>query len=288
MSILETRIDQFHTLCAVLSRVRDLPYVARSDLSGDEKIHFMEVAADELGEYLIGSAVLPENRPATRTGEIHWARACEAKHGRYVFLFRLIAEYRGGAATDEVMTKGEHRFLKSDRLYYNARLMPVSAITAGTAGQVLDFVVERLPEVQALFTPKEASRGWYRGSAFFDEPDYGPLNEKFSKLFDFCDAWQCGALLRPFLVQDYLTLTLNLVAPTPELIDAVLPFFDRSWKLLRDGQSPATLSGEDQDFWCGYYRSFNLERVISRSGNPQWRLNQFYNPDAPSGPTGRV
>lgn len=55
------------------------------------------------------------------------------------------------------MTKGEHRFLKSDRLYYNARLIPVSAITAGTAGQVLDFVVERLPEVQALFTPKEAS-----------------------------------------------------------------------------------------------------------------------------------
>lgn len=268
----EVMVDTFHLPYVRFDEAFVLPPVKLHDIQFEQARAIVELLARLVPGYVAGCQVLPEARPRRDTDQLHLVRRYGAGEREYIFIFKVILKYMGGAADEEIVAAGAQGVtpsIRSDRLYFETRLLPVRSVTEQD-GAIVDF--QSLHIKDALFKIQERSPGtdiW--STMLFDEVDFSKINRRFTELLAFETEWKMPRLFWPFAIE-YLSLCLNLVHPDRRLVDFMMPYFHRAFEALLPGTLPLAIPEEDRAVWRSYYDSWSYEPRTSRGGNPHWAL----------------
>ena len=276
----ELLVDNFHHPYAKFEDPFEWPGITLNGIQTHEARKIINVLLRKVPNFVKGCHVLPESRPKKDTNHLQFVRHIRRKEGEYIYIFRVLAEYMGGADKGEIIepsSQGLTPSIKTDRIYFTALLLPVRNVTY-EKGQIVDF--HPLTIKEAYFKVDSASsEGGHEQTIFgtsmvFDDVDFSNVNTRFKELFSFGQTWKPGRLFPPLLVE-YLTLCINIVPPHSEMIEGLIPFFDRGFREFMKTGELAGLSESDRNFWERYFQAWEYERVQSRSGNPHWKLVNF-------------
>ena len=269
------RVDTFHTPYIQLNRKFAWPSIHMDQIHADEAVKIVEVLRKAIPEFVKGCSVLPEARPKKDSNQLHLVRPYEIENRKYLYVLRIVAQYMGGAAPQEVLSEGSQGItpsIQTDRIYYFARVMPVESWKL--AGEdIVDYSALQSSDAIFHFTTRDTARDIF-STILFDEVDYSHINQKITDLFAFGEKWKPGKLFHPFVV-DNLSICLNLLRPLKDETDIIVRYFDRAYRIIKDAASPDLLSAGDRDFWVRYYSSWDYERDASRAGNPHWKFTRF-------------
>lgn len=234
--------------------------------------------------------VLPAPRPKKNVYELQFVREYQRDNRRYLYIFKISTHYMGGANENEVLTpvaQGLGPSFQTDRIYYQARLLPVESIQLAD-NCIVDFEASRLKETMIAMELKpkvENKQGFpkeIRSSTLFDELDFSEINHRLLEMFAFGEKWRLEKIFKPFVVE-HLTLCLALLYPQITLLDHIVDSFHIAWSLLLEEGRLDALNVEERAFWNLYYRAFRCENVRSRSGNPHWRFLSYPDMDTLAG-----
>lgn len=274
------QVDTFHHPYLEFPEQFTLPTVNLYGIELDQARKLLAPLMEHMPAFLCDCHVLPEPRPNKETNYLHLIKPLQVEGRKYIYLFKILAQYLGGADTTEILknaSSGISAEVRTNRIYFHSRLIPVERLE--TSGEcVVDFHPVRLKE--ALLEGITRAQGFHiatkemRVLDMFDEIDYSQANEELTNMFSVGVDWKPGKVFRPFLV-DYHTLTMNLVFPDCELLPAYLQHFDRGFTELVAKLNLDQLHEESRKFWAAYFQSFSYERILSRSNNPHWRLTKF-------------
>lgn len=267
-------IDNFRFFYLTLDETYELPGVTTTGITPAEKEELFATLRRLQPEFCAGLHVLEQNRPARYATELHLARALNWESSRFVLVLRILAEYRGGAERSEIVSgAGGERTprIRTNKIYYRARIVPCAEIRQD-GERVLDFTPLRLPDVESVYTEvKEdgSSPGRAHTFAIFNDPDFQEFNAGLvARLGD----WPHPGVYFPFVADDFVTVSLNLIYPHSYYTEVLLPYFARFFEAVVAGQEP---SPADRMFWNQYFAGMELERSYSRSGNPHWRFRRL-------------
>lgn len=275
------RVDTFRHSYARFTESFTLPSIDLSEIRQDEAYQLSLLLKERLPAYAADAHCLPEARPRKESHMLHLVREIRVEEASYVYLFKINPQYMGGASDEEYVTmpeQGRSPSIRTDRLYFDARLIPVSAVERGRNSQILDFRPRRIREAltQVVRSDSLDERRW--ATALFDDLDFGALNQEFTRRLDFTDAgWPLRNVVDPLRV-DFLTLTLNLLDPDPALTEALAPRFHEVFERVARGEDLRDLPTDQREFWARYYRAWEYEPAPSRSGNPHWKLTRTPDP----------
>lgn len=277
----DIRIDTMRHPYALLPRQVAWPAVTVTGLVPEEQAAVAKVLATELPGFAAGCSLLPQPRPRRDTNQVQLVRPYHFRGADYLYMLRISAEYMGGAGNQEVLEparQGRSPSFLTDRIYFHARLLPVTHLEK-TAFGITDFEARSIEDANFFVREKGAPEGRRAlfTTALFDEIDFGPVESRFQDMLSFGAEWRAGRIFRP-LVIDQLTLALNVVVPSAGLINHVGPRFARTFEELVTKGHLDDLDETEQGFWRSYYGAWSFENDFSRGGNPQWRLTQY--PDA--------
>ncbi len=273
MNGLRPGIDNFRYFYLPLAAPYELPSVHTTGITTDEKIALLDIYRDLVPAFVDGFQILRENRPARYASELHLVRPLIHEDRSFIFVLRILADYRGGATTAEILepgTQDRSPRVRTDRVYYRARILPCLDVTR-SGDWIDDFLPDRLPELAGYFTEArevEQRPGRHTFAVFLDT-DFGAFNARVSRLFG---DWPYENVFYPFIGDDYVTLSLNVPLPHPYFINTALPRFARAFTAIQRGGAPDPV---DLPFWREYYAGFELERSYSRAGNPHWRFSRL-------------
>lgn len=273
-------IDTFHHPYLQFKEQFVLPTVNLYGIEIEQARSLLAPLVAQVPGFVHGCDVLPEPRPIKENNYLHLVRALKIEDREYIFLIKILAQYLGGATSDEILqaaSSGVSATVRTDRIYFHSRLIPVENIDY-EQGRVVDFKPVRLRD--ALLDGITRAQGFHvatkemRVLDMFDEIDYSQANEELTRMFSVGVEWAPGKVFRPFLV-DYHTLTMNIVYPDVRLIDDYLKHFHRGFDTLLNDLNLDGLSEDTRAFWAAYYQAFQYERILSRSSNPHWKLLQY-------------
>jgi hypothetical protein len=273
----DLRIDTFRHPYVKFSAPYLMPAVSLGGIEGAEALQLIEVVAERIPEFAAGCHILPEPRPRRESAHVHLVREIDHAEGRFLYIFNLNAEYMGGAEDSEIASRalqGRAPSFRTDRMYFQARLVPVEEIQR-TDGQIVDFRVRR-PR-QSYHTT--VSRGeWKPGDLWtnfvFDDADFSSFHRAFTERLGGGAPWPLSKLFFPFLLE-YATVCLNLVNPGYEMARALADWFaPAAHEIITDELDPARLA-PIQAFWKAYFAAWEYEPAPSRSGNPHWKLLKY-------------
>ena len=274
MNEIRLGIDNFRFFYLTLAEPYELPCANTTGLTAPQKEDLFATLSEQHSPFSAPFQILPENRPARYGTELHLVRPLSYENSRFVLILRILAEYRGGAESDEIIKESAQAKtprIRTDKIYYKARIVPCSDI-AQAGDSVLDFTPRRLSRVESVYTEvKDAgARTGARGHTFavFLDPDFHDYNKKISARFG---DWP-HQVFYPFVADDYVTVSLNIIYPHTYYIETVLPYFARAFGSIAEDKP---ISEEDRAFWAAYYGSMDMERIYSRAGNPHWRFSRL-------------
>ncbi|MCR9143599.1 MAG: hypothetical protein NXI24_15230 [bacterium] len=273
-------IDTFHHPYLQFPDQFTLPTVNLYGIEYEQARCLLAPLIAKMPGFVHGCHVLPEPRPIKENNYLHLVRACEIENRKYIYLFKILAQYLGGAKSGEILEpakSGVSATVRTDRVYFQSRLIPVEQIQYDR-GYIVDFRPVRLRD--ALLDGITRAQGFHvatkemRVLDMFDEIDYSQANEELTNMFSVGTEWAPGKVFRPFMV-DYHTLTMNLVFPDRRLVDGLLTQFHHGFDTLLNDLNLDGLSAETRAFWAAYYQAFSYERKLSRSSNPHWQLTEY-------------
>lgn len=275
MNEIRLGIDNFRFFYLTLPEPYELPGASTTGLTAEQKAELFTILADRHPPFTGSFQILPENRPARYATELHLVRPLVYEDSRFVLILRVLAEYRGGAESDEIIEESVQALtprIRTDKIYYKARIVPCDRIELD-GDSVLDFTPRRLDQVESVYTEVKGA-GPGPGArehtfAVFLDPDFHEYNGKISARFG---DWPHENVFLPFVADDYVTISLNIVYPHAFYIDTVLPYFARAFDSIAESRD---LSDEDRAFWTAYYGGMDMERSYSRAGNPHWRFTRL-------------
>ena len=200
----EVGLDNFRFFYVTLPGTYELPGVSAAGITPEQKAELYSTLERVQPAFLRDFYILPENRPARLASELHLARALEWEGRPFVFVIRILGEYRGGAEGDEIIkVPGDNPRIRTRKIYYRARIVPCSEVET-RGGRVVDFVPERLQSVGKIYTEtrddKDVQRGFDYNFAMFQETDMDEFNaQATARLGD----WSHGSVFYPLVGDDY-------------------------------------------------------------------------------------
>lgn len=276
------QVDTFHHPYLEFPEQFTLPTVNLYGIELDQARKLLAPLMQRMPGFVRDCHVLPEPRPIKENNYLHLIKPMVCENRQYVYMFKILAQYLGGASEKEILqdaSSGVSAEVRTNRIYFHARLIPVESIEYKN-DCVVDFRPVRLKE--ALLEGITRAQGFHvatkemRVLDMFDEIDYSQANEELTNMFSVGAEWKPGKVFRPFLV-DYHTLTMNLVFPDHELLPAFLKHFDQGFTELVTHLNLDQLAEDSRAFWAAYFQSFRYERILSRSNNPHWQLVEYPN-----------
>ncbi len=278
---LTLKIDTFRHPYVQFAREFTLPGINVYGLEFSQAQHVAEVLKDLVPAFTAGCDVLPEARPRKDPTQLHCVRSIDTKNGTYLYILRVAAKYFGGAEAHEYVEKDRPGFspsIRTDRIYFQARLLPVQNIER-KQGKICDFSAR--PVMNTILKQATKSAGeshgiqetsrLYHTTAMFDEADFSEAETIITEQMGFGAEWKAPRVFRPFAV-DYGTVCVNLVYPHHEIIDELADQMDLSLQVIEQGRQSPVLEERLADFWASYYNAFEYEPSPSKSGNPHWKL----------------
>lgn len=253
------------------------PSITTTELQRDEVERILEIIIPRIPEFIRGTSIMAQSRPTRHSNQLHFIREFQVDTQKYAYHFRISAEYMGGAETDEVRVphaQGRSPEVKTDRIYFSSRIIPVTFIRK-FQGSPIDFEPFQVKDAIFKIYPEDMERE-FTSTILFDEVDFTEVNKRFTELYSYHNAqWKPGRLFNPFVI-DHLTLTLNLIYPDYRVLDKILVPFHKVFRSFIE-DDPSIVSEDTMEFWEQYYEVWEYERVNSRSGNPHWIFNKYYN-----------
>ncbi|MBI3396581.1 MAG: hypothetical protein HY042_12140 [Spirochaetia bacterium] len=274
----ELYIDTFRHPYLRFSEFFTLPGSTITGIKADECRKIAELLAAKIPWIVSDCQILPEPRPRRESGQLHLVRPILVDGRPYMFIFKLSAPYMGGAQDEEIVhaaQQGLSPTVNTDRLYFNARLLPVHEMEK-EHGHIVDFQAVQIREAIFEVTSKSVGRDVW-STVLFDEVDFSAVNQTFAEMFGHGADWTGGRLFSPVVV-DYLTLALNLIWCDRAFVDQIAVMYDRAFTSFLHGGTLAGIANEDRQFWSAYFGAWKSERVSSRAGNPHWQMVKY--PDA--------
>ncbi len=252
------------------------PAIHTDGITDDQAEELMAILIPGIPGFLAKCDLLATPKPRKNSSQLQFVRALEFGTIRYIYQFRVSAEYMGGALNDEVLMKHAQgvtpRFL-TDRIYFTARIIPVVGIRK-EYDRILDFEPLQIKEAIFRVTPVELERDIW-STILFDEVDFSSVNQHFTEMFRFGDAiWKPGRLFFPFAI-DFVTLTANNLMPQADTLMKFTEMYNELLGCFLDDRSFETIPEKVKNYWKRYYESWEFERIFSRGGNPHWVCRQF-------------
>lgn len=273
--LVSIKIDTFHLTYILFPESFALPAVHFDGLTYENASRFLEPLQKYVPHYIKDCQVLPEPRPRKDSQQLHLVREYQIAEQKYLYIFRIHAAYMGGAQKAEFIeqaTKGKSACVNTDRIYFQARLVPVHSIKK-LHGQIVDFEALQIKDSLFKVSSNETRRDMW-STVLFDEVDFRELNQNFTQIFSFESEWQMGKLFQPFVV-DYLTLCLNLINPDWKILHAVLPHYHEGFQQFLQSHTYANPSEAAELFWSAYYAIWSRKLTPARSGNPHWEITTY-------------
>jgi hypothetical protein len=267
----EYYIDTFRHPYVRFGSTFTMPSITLTEIQYDEAQAIIDTVSPFIGDFISGCYVLPISRPRKDSTYLQFMRPMEWQGNTYLYLFKLLSAYMGGASEEEMQrgTQDHSPYFQTDRIYFHARILPVTSVDLIEGNFEPRKIPDAMFQVQSPGTAPGARHDLW-STILFDEVDFSSLNELYSRRLDFGKQWSSGRLFYPLLI-DHLTIGLNVMAPYPDLLERILPYFHRAFENLLHGEN-ARWTEEDVRFWSTYTGSVKLERTESRMGNPHWKV----------------
>jgi len=231
----------------------------------------------KIPDFLKNAHLLPAPHPRKEDNYLHFVRRHTVSGRDYLLIIKIAATYLGGAVTGEIATEPQQGFspsFESDRIYYKARLVPVTKIIYDEM-QIVDFEPRKLD--QAIFYVSR-EREQYRqdfASLLFDEIDFTSIEKKFhDNILPPETKATAVAKFHHFCVE-YLAFCLVIHYPQVGSLQGLLPHFDFLSELLKNEQPLGSLPDSEKEFWHNYFRGWAFKPCYSRAGNPQWQIENI-------------
>lgn len=264
-------IDTFHHPYLKVQNTFTLPSITLNGISDQEAESLTHLLIHNFPQLIAGHQLLPEPRPRKDTHQLHFIKELSFENEKYISLIKINALYMGGATTGEILEAGRQGVtpsIETDRIYFHARLIPVTSIKI-EEGCITDFIARQVKEAIFYVSSRDTMRDVW-STILFDEVDFTQVNKKFTSFLAYKSPWPTAHFL-PLLV-DYLTICFTGITGNSHETIQVLPYFHRAFLAILDKGDCNSLNEEDRSFWNRYFQCFQFERISSKSGNPHWIL----------------
>ena len=271
-------IDTFHHFYAVIPEKFIWPSFHINDIRPEEKEEVTNILLKYVPSFIEGCSILPEPRPRKDSDQVHFVRHYRIMNTEYIYIFKVSCDYMGGAEKNEIIVKGRQGVTPSyrtDRIYFSSLLIPVCEVSRDSGGYIDNFIPIQIKD--AIFNvSSDDEKRTFMGTILFDEIDFSQVNERITNYFEFQNAWLHKNLFYPFIIE-YLSLCMNVVIPLKEFVDQYAFVFEKIFHTFVQGGSSGDLPEQDILFLNEYYKNWSFERILSRSGNPHWRIEKYPN-----------
>ena len=206
---------------------------------------------------------LNHSRPSS-TPYVQFAKTYAHREALYIHLISVLAQYMGGADSSDIdgpFGQGTIPAFLTDRIYFRSRIIPIEPL--GNASPE-SFQPRATLGIAISFT-KDRPLGFNAGPALFDQPDLTEPNTRWSRRLVGRHEFNNLSLYPPLVLDDFNVPQLNLLAPHPPEVPAMLEAFHH---FLQSKRSTTA----QQQFWSEYLGSLKFERFLSAHGNPHWKV----------------
>ena len=268
-------IDTFHHSYVQFEDSFLWPAIHTNRIEPEEKNQITDILLTHVPSFIENCSVLTESRPRRDSNQVHYVRSYKFNEVEYIYIFKVFAEYMGGADQTEIVSRGKQGIAPSfhtDRVYFESLLIPVSNITRDVHGYVTDFIPIQIKDAIFKVSSDEEIRN-FRSSVLFDEIDFSQVNNKITNHFSYGKQWKFNNLFYPIII-DYLSLCMNIITPYKKVVDLNAPVFARMFMNFIHQEDGSNMEITDKQFLCDYYESWKFERIFSKSGNPHWVMRE--------------
>jgi len=264
-------IDTFHHPYLKVCQSFQMPSITLSGILDNKAEALTEVLLKYFPQLITGQQILPEPRPGKDSHQLQFIKEVTFENEKYVSLIKVNASYMGGARNEEVLIAGKQGVTPSiltDRVYFNSRLIPVSAIQMND-GFITNFIAKQVKDAIFYVSSRDTMRDVW-STVLFDEVDFTQVNKMFTSFLAFVNPWPTAHFLP--LIVDYLTICFVGITGDSKETLSILPYFHGAFHMILEKGDCSAISDPDKNFWIQYFHSFQFERVASKSGNPHWQL----------------
>lgn len=255
------------------------PYIRFEDRFAWPSVHLIDTSAEEI---LRVRALLGERWPGFGDHFALWQNdifsgnqkylsfVCQTdalKQAEMMLELRVLVGYAGGAEMTEIIRPAEQNRspeFYTDRIYYKAGLLPIEefVVEQGVVKHLDILTFSEILEASRYSLTREQKEIWT--TALFDAIDYSYIQERLLGILSGLEPWKPGMLF-PAVLIERMTFCLNVL--TLEQAEQMASAFRDLVKHIQD-EDLQHLNSRDE--WKRYNSAWNMERAMSRSGNPHW------------------
>lgn len=271
----EFRVDNFHHPYMIFEDSFHWPAIHLDHLRDDEIIRIMEILQERIPDFISDCQILTEE-VSQRSLQLKLGRLLKIEERDYLYLFKVSVEYMGGASSEEILRphrQGISPEFITNRIYYHALILPLSRVELNS-GRIKNYVTHSIKEAIFQYIPENMERDIW-SSIVFDKLDFSEVNHRFTQLLEsITTTWKPGKIFDPFIIED-LTLAGRVIDPVLQNSDEYHRMYDQLFQIIQKKQPIDSIPEEGRIFWKNYFGGWELERVLSRGGNPHWKITQL-------------
>ena len=215
----EFYINSIHNEFLLFDGKVEIPKISVKELNYKNSIPIIQNLIQYIPDFLKDHILLKEKNPPSEQHYLHFIKRLNGKLINFIHIFKI--DFKFGGNPENIIEKGDPDHYPSyytDRFYYKSRLIP-ELKSDQTKNN------DYFKPIKILDKKKVEADGLFFTSAIFDE-----MNEKDITM-DFCKSIGPKNLnksyeLFPFIVFDYFTACINVLAPTENEIHKAVNIFE--------------------------------------------------------------